>query len=506
MLACIAAHVLCGHVREYRPLLAKLSAQRFQKLNEVFDGRRLETLDQAMDVLHPAPWFRFQTQTNSVRDPHALQELEDFDHTNKWPTKQVKHERKIDAFDTRADRAQEVSNLTSTINILKCDAATHANDIVSASALRKEMSAKDKLMIRRIRKYRLFPTAEQRKKLHQFMGTCRWTYNKGVAHFRKTNVSSAQTLRDLYVTEKSKKQRVYPEDMEPPPQWAYETPKTFRFNALRKFESGVKSAFSNKINGNISKFKIQFKSRKKDGRYFTFCEDAGRANIMYKTGESRAMLSISKLKNIPIKCDPGIEITNEIQITNTNGFWYAVIPQYVRPGEFDNRGKTIALDPGMKAFMTGVDLDGNALHIGRGNKEHLDKYRARIRNAQQEMASIKNFKGHRSGRQWRALARAKRAFHCATAKLSNCVKEMHYQTSTYLTKHYDTIILPVFNSSVMVKKATRVTTRSIDYSRVSSTSSSGNSYKRSANSWASHWSFAQRCTRVRHAVDAQDFI
>ncbi|KUF84829.1 Solute carrier family 2 [Phytophthora nicotianae] len=265
MLACIAAHVLCGHVREYRPLLAKLSAQRFQKLNEVFDGRRLETLDQAMDVLHPAPWFRFQTQTNSVRDPHALQELEDFDHTNKWPTKQVKHERKIDAFDTRADRAQEVSNLTSTINILKCDAATHANDIVSASALRKEMSAKDKLMIRRIRKYRLFPTAEQRKKLHQFMGTCRWTYNKGVAHFRKTNVSSAQTLRDLYVTEKSKKQRVYPEDMEPPPQWAYETPKTFRFNALRKFESGVKSAFSNKINGNISKFKIQFKSRKKDG-------------------------------------------------------------------------------------------------------------------------------------------------------------------------------------------------------------------------------------------------
>ncbi|ETI39676.1 hypothetical protein F443_14745, partial [Phytophthora nicotianae P1569] len=37
MLACIAAHVLCGHVREYRPLLAKLSAQRFQKLNEVFD-------------------------------------------------------------------------------------------------------------------------------------------------------------------------------------------------------------------------------------------------------------------------------------------------------------------------------------------------------------------------------------------------------------------------------------------------------------------------------------
>ncbi|KAL3669976.1 hypothetical protein V7S43_005348 [Phytophthora oleae] len=33
----------------------------------------------------------------------------------------------------------------------------------------------------------------------------------------------------------------------------------------------------------------------------------------------------------------------------------------------------------------------------------------------------------RSGRQWQAFARTKRAFNCATSKLNNCVKEMHYQ-------------------------------------------------------------------------------
>ncbi|KAL3656535.1 hypothetical protein V7S43_017992 [Phytophthora oleae] len=155
------------------------------------------------------------------------------------------------------------------------------------------------------------------------------------------------------------------------------------------------------------------------------------------------MLSISKVKNIAIRCDPGLVITNEIQITNENGFWYAVIPQFVRPHEYSNHGRMIALDPGMKTFMTGVDLDGNALHVGRDTRPHLDKYRARIRDSQREMDLIKKSKGHRSGRQWRAFARAKRTFHCATAKLKNSVKELHYQTCAHLTKHYDTNVLTV---------------------------------------------------------------
>ncbi|RLN91158.1 hypothetical protein BBJ28_00007587 [Nothophytophthora sp. Chile5] len=368
MLSRVAAHVLCGHVREYRPLLAKLSTDRCRQLAETFDARRLNTLDPAVDVLNPKPWFQFRTQTNAVRQTQSLQALDGFDHTRTWACDENVHGSKREAFDTKAQRAAELSNITGTINVLKCDASTHADDIDAAAALRNEISSKDKLMFRRMRKYRLYPTAEQRKQLLQFMGTCRYTYNLAVAHFRATNVSKATTLRDLYVTELSKKERVYPEGIGPPPKWAYDTPKNFRYNALRKFETNVKSAFSNKANGNISNFNIQFKSRKKDGRFFPICEDASTAKITYRDGESRAMLSITKMKNIPIQCDPGLEISNEIQITNTNGLWYAVIPQFVRPSNYVNCGRTVALDPGVKAFMTGVDLDGNALHVGRGTR------------------------------------------------------------------------------------------------------------------------------------------
>ncbi|KAL3660104.1 hypothetical protein V7S43_015025 [Phytophthora oleae] len=159
------------------------------------------------------------------------------------------------------------------------------------------------------------------------------------------------------------------------------------------------------------------------------------------------------MKDIPIHCDPGLSISNEIQITNSNSFWYVVIPKFVRPSDNVNFGRTVALDPGLKAFMTGVDLCGNAVHIGHGNRDHLENLRNRAADAQRRMSEIKNICDHRTGKQWKTFARAKRAFDCATAKMKNCVKELHYQTCAYLTKHYDTIVLPIFSSKQMVKKS-----------------------------------------------------
>ncbi|KAL3660807.1 hypothetical protein V7S43_014208 [Phytophthora oleae] len=59
MLSHVAVHVFCRHVREYRPLLTKLSIARCRQLAEVFDGRQLRMLGQVVDVLNPTPWFRF---------------------------------------------------------------------------------------------------------------------------------------------------------------------------------------------------------------------------------------------------------------------------------------------------------------------------------------------------------------------------------------------------------------------------------------------------------------
>ncbi|KAG7385669.1 hypothetical protein PHYBOEH_008964, partial [Phytophthora boehmeriae] len=223
------------------------------------------------------------------------------------------------AFDRKAERARTISDYKATINIMKVDSEEHASDIDTAKHVLKQLDAENKLMVRRSRKYRLFSTAEQRKRLRRFMGTCRWTYNQAVAAFRKTNELKIGSLRDLYVTQATTNKREYPKDMRSPPEWLFETPIFFRYNTLRKFQSNVKSAFSNKLNGNIAKFTIHFKS-KKDSRLFTFCEGAKDAKTTHTAGESRALLSISKMADIPIRCDPGLSISSKIQVTNSNGF------------------------------------------------------------------------------------------------------------------------------------------------------------------------------------------
>jgi hypothetical protein len=39
------------------------------------------------------------------------------------------------------------------------------------------LKAEKKKLLMRTRKYRLYPTRQQKKTLRQFFGTCRWTYN-----------------------------------------------------------------------------------------------------------------------------------------------------------------------------------------------------------------------------------------------------------------------------------------------------------------------------------------
>jgi transposase len=49
----------------------------------------------------------------------------------------------------------------------------------------------------------------------------------------------------------------------------------------------------------------------------------------------------------------------------------------VAPDPYECCGRCVALDPGLKAFMTGVDLEGNKLEFGRGNKFRLNEVRHR---------------------------------------------------------------------------------------------------------------------------------
>lgn len=117
----------------------------------------------------------------------------------------------------------------------------------------------------------------------------------------------------------------------------------------------------------------------------------GKDTVIYEN-KSGFYLSITNLKGIRVKMDSHVDISCEIDILNSNGFWYVAIPEFVEPTPFENCGKCIALDPGTKAFMTGMDLEGNVLEFGRDTKTYLKAIRKRRDAAQSVMSKFKNTK------------------------------------------------------------------------------------------------------------------
>ncbi|RLN52690.1 hypothetical protein BBJ28_00006898 [Nothophytophthora sp. Chile5] len=287
----------------------------------------------------------------------------------------TEHDRTVrrEAFAMKSERAQEVTELTTLQRSLTNERAErqehsvwstddeqdYEREMQEARQRNKTLLAEKKLLLQRARKYRLLPTRSQQKTLRQFMGTCRWTYNQAVAHFRKMKDINAIELTAHYVTKTTRKTLACPEGMDPPPEWAHDTPTSMRGNVVHR----------------------------------------------------RAM----------------------------------------EPYEY--RKSFIALDPGMKTFTTGVDLEGNVLEISRGNKTGLKAVRDRRDAAQSAMATFKNQKDKSKRWQYRAYTSAKRMFLSCAAKLKDLVKDLHYKTCAYLVKHYDVILLPIFKTKDMVKKS-----------------------------------------------------
>jgi transposase len=148
-----------------------------------------------------------------------------------------------------------------------------------------------------------------------------------------------------------------------------------------------------------------------------------------------------------------VSISCEVDLLYSNGFYYVAIPECVVPDPYECCGRCVALDSGLKAFMTGVDLEGNILEFGRDNKFRLNEVRHRASAVQHVMSKFKNRKGKSKRWQYRAFAKAKRTFTSCVAKLKNLVKDLHYKTCANLTEHYDAILLPIFKTKGMVRRS-----------------------------------------------------
>lgn len=309
----------------------------------------------------------------------------------------------------------------------------------------------------RARQYRLFPSRQQSRRLRGFMGTARWTYNQCVAYQRAGNRNtSLSRLDELFVTKDHGTLVDRPDGVKPLPNWVFDTPCSIRNNVVRQFRTALAASFTNQQRRHINRFTMHFKSRKQN-RYFTITEVARCASLREPRADgfrvARSALSISKMKNIACSAPPSTPIKGAVNILHKNGFWYVSVPIHVTAKPRESSGRCTACDPGVKAFLTTFDLNGNAAHYGRGCWEKLEHLKLRQRRAQSIMSKFKASKGKHTFRQWHRYAKARREFHCATAKIRYRVDALHYQACARLTQSADVVVLPRFGTSSMLLKS-----------------------------------------------------
>lgn len=318
-------------------------------------------------------------------------------------------------------------------------------------------------------KIRLFPTEKEKETIHLMFDQFRWYYNSTITmfynYYGKDNILNKNKYSNYTIRDKIVRKHRYTEDKhgnlvfkdfvydetineDPVPSWwKLKVHSRISRGAINKFTSSINSAISNFKNGNISKFDMKYMSKKKNTEYLHF-EDKQYPTFIRKikskysyTTKDRKRVNMSFMDIDTQK--RGIEIIYE----KDTGKYYLQYPverswfpcndkrndSQIRFSSLGDR--IISLDPGIRKFLTGYDPKGISIIIGEGASLELTALLLEIDKEPDNLV----------------LRR----------KIKNLVEELHWKTITYLIENYDTIILPDFRVSQMIRsrKLSRMTKR-----------------------------------------------
>jgi len=323
--------------------------------------------------------------------------------------------------------------------------------------------------ILRTRKVRFYPTTEQRKTLRQWMGARRYVYNKVLHKIKneKEEVNSI-SLRNKYVTYKSRDGIINPNVNS----WENEVPSDIREEAVRDLVKNYNTAFANLRNNNINKFQMNY-CNKKDNPSISIPLSAvkGRINIIQKTNEELKKVKVkegqkkAKTRNqIEITKEDGgfrvyptslkgklkiknrqlrkkIVIDGNIRIKYENNAWYLIAPYKTKSNqkEYRDNGRYdyCALDPGVRTFQS-IYSEQEIIQV-KINKEIVKKYLLKL----DKLRSLRDKK----------IIKGRKGDKIINRHLNNLIDDLHHKTANMLTKRYNVIILPPFESQEMVKKS-----------------------------------------------------
>ena len=292
--------------------------------------------------------------------------------------------------------------------------------IYSQSSIISLAACTDKEVVR-AKRIRIYPTATQKTIFKKWFGVSRRVYNETVSH-----LSLPKEEREGHWMGAAK---IILKNL---PEWADEIPyqvkKIAVKDAYQAFSNGIR-----KFKKTSAPFKLKFRSRKNPKQSCFIPHSALHERGIYP-----------RLSGDLFRTEAWPENSCDSRLILENGRWFVMVPYRVAATKAENQGRVVALDPGIRTFLTGYSED-QVFKIGPGDFariarlcHHLDQLVSKIAKAR-----------CRQRQRLRKVAQRMRW------KIRDLVDELHFQSIRLILDRFDMILLPTFETKMMVSRSCR---------------------------------------------------
>jgi putative transposase len=261
------------------------------------------------------------------------------------------------------------------------------------------------------KKIRIYPNFELNRVWRRWLAACRYCFNQAINYQRKHGRIGKRKLRNI----------IMQSDL---PQWVKDSPCHIRQNAI--FDAH--QAFS----------------ASRDAK-FRSCRDRQQTIKFNACNFSQGMWYPKLVKGLGFIASEPIPQNSDYgtQLTFGSCQWFAIFPVEVEITKLELDG-AIALDPGVRTFLTGFD-GHRFVEFGRGDIGRITRLCQHLDDLISRMSKSPS----------RQRKRNRQAANRLRLKIRNLIDEAHKQIGHYLTRNYRIIFLPTFETSQMVSRARR---------------------------------------------------
>ena len=280
--------------------------------------------------------------------------------------------------------------------------------------------------VKKSKKIKISLNPTQKNLIKRWIGTSRYVYNEAVKYLRASDT-------------KANWKAIKTDIIKSLPHWAKEIPYQIKSIAIKDACTAVREAKKKyKKTGEIQKVKFRSRRDKIQSCYIPKSAVSNKGIYHTKLG------GVSFKEKLPTKIGD-CRLVRHLSIT------YLCVPHEVPRSISENQGRVVALDPGIRSFMT-LFSENNFGWLGQydiGRIQRLCYYLDNLISRSTKVNAKKRY-------------RMRKAADKIRLKIRNLIDELHHKIARFLVDNFDIILLPTFETSQMaIKKSRKIRAKSV---------------------------------------------